>query len=120
FGALYDHHMMTDADMTIAVQKKAVSSSLGVLDIKDGQVVAYREKPTLNFWVSMGIYVLSKPVVQLIPDGRKLDMPELVQNLLHEQAHIVSYESDDLWFDIGTMEDLEKARKVFGSSKEGI
>ncbi|GAB6171937.1 sugar phosphate nucleotidyltransferase [Paradesulfitobacterium aromaticivorans] len=120
FRALYDHHMMTDADMTIAVQKKAVPSSLGVLDIQDGQVVAYREKPTLNFWVSMGIYVLSKPVVQLIPDGRKFDMPELVQNLLQEQARIVSYECDDLWFDIGTMEDLEKARKVFGSSIEGI
>ncbi len=115
FGFLYftAHHLQLKADMTIAVQKKIIPSSFGVLDIKDGQVVAYREKPALNYWASMGIYVLSKEVLRIIPDNKRFDVPDLVQSLLKEQARIVSFESEALWFDIGTLDDLEKAQRIF-------
>jgi Nucleoside-diphosphate-sugar pyrophosphorylase involved in lipopolysaccharide biosynthesis/translation initiation factor 2B, gamma/epsilon subunits (eIF-2Bgamma/eIF-2Bepsilon) len=113
FRALYEHHVATKADMTVAVQKKAVSSSFGVLEIKDGQVIAYAEKPTINYWASMGIYVINKRVLSLIPEDKPFDMPDLVQCLLKKAAKVTGYESSDLWFDIGTMADLEKAKEVF-------
>ena len=113
FRALYEHHLEMQADMTVAVHKKAVCSSFGVLDIKDGQVTDFTEKPTLNYWASMGIYVINKRVLSLIPENERFDMPDLVQRLLAEQAQVVSYESEDLWFDIGTMADLEKAKEEF-------
>ena len=113
FRALADHHILSQADITVAVQKKVVPSSFGVLDIKEGHVIAYREKPTLDYWANMGIYVLNKRVLQLILENQPFDMPDLIQSLLKERACIVSFESEDLWFDIGTMEDLEKAKKIF-------
>ncbi|HEY8911157.1 MAG TPA: sugar phosphate nucleotidyltransferase [Desulfosporosinus sp.] len=117
FRALYEHHLAMQADMTVAVQKKAVSSSFGVLEIKDGQVTAYAEKPTLNYWASMGIYVINKRILSLIPENKRFDMPDLVQSLLSEHAQVVSFESQDLWFDIGTMGDLEKAKEEFKQLK---
>lgn len=117
FRALYEHHIAMQADMTVAVHKKTVYSSFGVLEIKDGQVTAYSEKPTLNYWASMGIYVINKRILSLIPENKRFDMPDLVQSLLSEQARVVSYESDDLWFDIGTMTDLEKAKEEFKQLK---
>lgn len=117
FLALYQHHVKMQADMTVAVQKKAVSASFGVLEIKEGLVTAYSEKPTLNYWASMGIYVINKRVLSLIPENERFDMPDLVQRLLREAAQVVSYESQDLWFDIGTMADLEKAKKEFKQFK---
>lgn len=113
FRALYEHHIAMNADMTVAVQMKTTNSSFGVLEIKDGQVTAYSEKPTLNYWASMGIYVINKRVLSFIPDNERFDMPDLVQRLLREGAKVVSYESQDLWFDIGTMADLEKAKEEF-------
>ncbi|EGW41733.1 sugar phosphate nucleotidyltransferase [Desulfosporosinus sp. OT] len=113
FKALYAHHVAMKADMTVAVQKKSVSSSFGVLEIKDGQIAAYSEKPTTSYWASMGIYVINKKVLSLIPENKRFDMPDLVQRLLLEHARVVSYESEDLWFDIGTMADLEKAKQEF-------
>jgi NDP-sugar pyrophosphorylase family protein len=113
FRALYEHHLATHADMTVAVQKKSVSSSFGVLEIKDGQVTAYSEKPTINYWASMGIYVINKRILSLIPENERFDMPDLVQRLLLKHAQVVSFESQDLWFDIGTMSDLEKAKDEF-------
>ena len=62
----------------------------------------------------MGIYVVNKRVLSLIPDDERYDMPDLVQTLLSQHAQVVSYESDDLWFDIGTPADLEKAKEVLG------
>ena len=61
----------------------------------------------------MGIYVINKRILSLIPENKRFDMPDLVQQLLSEQARIVSYESEDLWFDIGTIGDLEKAKEEF-------
>ena len=113
FRALFEHHLAMKADMTVAVQKKSVSSSFGVLEITDGQVTAYSEKPTINYWASMGIYVINKRILSLIPENECFDMPDLVQRLLAEHAQVVSYESQDLWFDIGTMADLEKAKEEF-------
>jgi len=117
FRALYEHHIAMKADMTVAVHKKAVYSTFGVLEIKDGQVTAYSEKPTLNYWASMGIYVINKRVLSLIPENERFDMPDLVQSLLSKHAQVVSYESEDLWFDIGTTADLEKAKEVFKELK---
>ncbi|MCO5388081.1 sugar phosphate nucleotidyltransferase [Desulfosporosinus sp.] len=117
FRALYEHHVAMQADMTVAVHKKAVYSAFGVLEIKDGQVTAYSEKPTLNYWASMGIYVINKRILSLIPENERFDMPDLVQSLLSKHANVVSYESDDLWFDIGTPADLEKAKEVFKELK---
>ncbi|MHB8076886.1 sugar phosphate nucleotidyltransferase [Desulfosporosinus fructosivorans] len=117
FRALYDHHLAMKADLTVAVQKKSVSSSFGVLETKDGQITDYTEKPTINYWASMGIYVMNKRILSLIPENERFDMPDLVQRLLSEQARVVSYESQDLWFDIGTMADLEKAKEEFKQLK---
>ncbi|SHN88355.1 nucleotidyltransferase family protein [Desulfitobacterium chlororespirans] len=111
FRALYEHHRTVQADMTVAVQKKTTHSSFGVLEIQDGQVIAYAEKPTLNYWASMGIYVINKTVLSYIPDNEKYDMPNLVQCLIQNGAKVSSYESQDLWFDIGTLGDLEKAKE---------
>lgn len=113
FQALYEHHLATQADLTVAVQKKFVSSSFGVLEVMEGQITAYSEKPTTNYWASMGIYVVNKRILSLIPDNVRFDMPQLVQRLLLEHAKVVSYESQDLWFDIGTIGDLEKAKESF-------
>ena len=117
FRAMYEHHIAMQADMTVAIHKKSVCSSFGVLEIKDGQVTDYTEKPTLNYWASMGIYVINKRILSLIPEDKRFDMPDLVQHLLTTHAHVVSFESQDLWFDIGTMSDLEKAKAEFNQLK---
>lgn len=117
FRKVYAHHIALQADMTIAVQKKSVGASFGVIEIKEGLVTSYIEKPTLNYWASMGIYVLNKGVLALIPENKRFDMPELVQKLLAQQAKVVSFASEDTWLDIGTMAELEKAKEEFKQYK---
>jgi len=112
FGKLYVYHQEMQADLTVAVQEKTISSSYGVLEMSNGRITNYCEKPAFNFWVSMGIYMLNAEVLEVIPDDQRFDMPELVQALLKREAKVIGFESQDLWFDIGTLEDLDKARQI--------
>lgn len=113
FRLLFEHHLSSQGMMTVAVQKKNMPYAFGVLDIRDGQVVAFKEKPNFNYWASMGIYVLNRQSLDWIPVGSRFDMSELVQRLLEGKAKVVGYESRDVWYDIGTLADFEKAQEVY-------
>jgi NDP-sugar pyrophosphorylase family protein len=100
--------------LTIATRARAVKIDYGVLHL-EGQVgsrqriVAYQEKPEIVSTVSMGIYVLEPEVLELIPDDRPFDVPDLVQALLRKGIPLGAYQYDGLWFDIGRKEDYEEA-----------
>jgi len=108
YRALVDHHRESGAGLTIAVQDKRVEIDLGVLELEGRRVVGYREKPTLGYCVSMGIYVYESRVLQHLPDG-PCQFPDLVQLLLEAGEHVGSYHSEDAWFDIGTLGEYERA-----------
>ncbi len=59
--------------------------------------------------VSMGIYVMEPEVVDLIPEGRAFDFPDLVHRLLDDGHQVGAYEFDGMWFDIGRSEDYADA-----------
>ena len=79
-----------------------------MLETRRRRVVGYHEKPTLDYDVSMGIYVYESRALDLsCPTG--LPVPELVQRLLDAGEHVAVYRSDDDWFDIGTIGEYERA-----------
>jgi NDP-mannose synthase len=103
-----EHHRASGAALTIAVQNKQVEIDLGVLELADSRVTGYREKPTLGYCVSMGIYVYEPRALDHLPDG-PCQFPDLVQRLLDAGEHVEAYRSQDDWFDIGTIAEYERA-----------
>ena len=108
YGALVAHHREREAGLTIAVQSKKVEIDLGVIELDGRQVVGYREKPTLSYDVSMGIYVYEARVLEHLPDG-PCQFPELVQRLLDAGERICAYQTDEAWYDLGTISEYERA-----------
>ena len=108
YRALVDHHRANGAALTIAVQGKRVEVDLGVLELDGHNVVGYREKPTLSYDVSMGIYVYEARVLERLPGG-PCSFPELVQLLLAAGERVCAYPSDDVWYDLGTFNEYERA-----------
>jgi NDP-mannose synthase len=108
YRALVDHHRSSGAALTIAIQGKRVEVDLGVLELDRSRVVGYREKPTLSYDVSMGIYIYETPALEHLPDG-PCPFPDLVQRLLAAGEQVEAYRSDADWFDIGTIGEYERA-----------
>jgi NDP-mannose synthase len=108
YGELVAHHKSHSAALTIAVHRKKVEIDLGVIELDGIHVTGYREKPTLSYDVSMGIYVYEARVLEHLPDG-PCQFPELVQRLLEAGESVCAYPTDAFWYDLGTISEYERA-----------
>ncbi|HET9887297.1 MAG TPA: sugar phosphate nucleotidyltransferase [bacterium] len=117
YGELMRWHLAQKNDATIGVYEKKVAIDLGVLDRDgDNRIVDYKEKPTLTYEVSMGVYVFSKSILQYVPHGH-FDFPDLVLELIRRGRPIRGYRFQGLWLDIGRAEDYAKAVETFESQR---
>jgi NDP-sugar pyrophosphorylase family protein len=107
-ASLYAGHRSGDA-ITLAASRRTVKIDFGVLETDDdGLLTAYSEKPVLSYRVSMGVNVLSGWTIErCIPQGERLDLPELVQQLLAAGHPVRVVEPTAYWQDLGRVEDLE-------------
>ncbi len=114
YGRLVRYHKERRSMVTIAMSQKRVPIDFGVLEFgRAHRLVRYREKPTLSYSVSMGVYVFDRRVLDRIPRGRYFDFPDLIQKLLKRRERVLCYPSQDFWLDIGRHEDYEEAQKKF-------
>ena len=119
-GAMIEHHHATASDLTIASAAKSVNIDLGVLELSDGRVVGYREKPSLPYDVSMGIYLYSPRALEWIHSGEYLDFPDLILRMIAAGQRVTAYQTDCLWLDIGRHDDYEQATETFERNREAF
>lgn len=117
-GAMIDHHVSTNSDLTIACASRSVNIDLGVLEITGGRVTGYREKPSLPYDVSMGIYLYTPRAHAWIKPGEYLDFPDLILKMLEAGQRVTAYRTDCLWLDIGRHEDYAMATETFEKHRD--
>lgn len=108
YKALLDYHREREAALTIAMHRQRVDIQLGVMEHEDGFITGYREKPTLEYDVSMGVYVYEPRALEHLPEG-PCPFPDLVQRLLAAGERVAGFESGAEWYDIGTFGEYERA-----------
>jgi len=105
--------------VTIAAHKRHVNIDFGVLNVdKNDVLTSYDEKPTMDYLVSMGVYVLDPEVLQYIPSNQRIDFPDIVKTFLAEGNKVQTYITNDYWLDIGRPDDYENATKCFENMKD--
>jgi NDP-sugar pyrophosphorylase family protein len=75
--------------------------------------VAFTEKPTLGYSVSMGVYGVSRDTLAHYPAGEPLGFDSVMLDLLNAGQTPRSYKFDGYWLDIGRPEDYERANLEF-------
>jgi NDP-sugar pyrophosphorylase family protein len=116
-GAFVAAHRSAGAIGTIAVFRKVVDLTLGVLSLDaDSQVVDYVEKPSIDYLVSTGIYCFKPAVLEYLVSGVPCDLPDLIRRLIARRQRIHGYRFEGNWLDIGRPEDYEAALTLFGGA----
>ncbi|MFE4663714.1 NDP-sugar synthase [Streptomyces sp. NPDC056716] len=110
-------HRASDAPLTIATYARKVHIDFGVLTTDDGRVVAFTEKPSMDYRVSMGVYGLSRATLEGYTPGLPLGFDELVLDLLGRGEPPHAYEFDGYWLDIGRPDDYDQANAEFTTRK---
>jgi NDP-sugar pyrophosphorylase family protein len=111
---LIDFHKQNKGVATIASHLRQVHIDLGVIQVNgDHSIIGYQEKPTIDYLVSMGIYIFEPVVLQYIPKEQYLDFPDLIKILVADNKRVVAYPFDGYWEDLGRADDYEQANIDF-------
>jgi len=111
---LIDFHKQNKGVATIASHLRQVHIDLGVIQVNgDHSIIGYQEKPTIDYLVSMGIYIFEPLVLQYIPKEQYLDFPDLIKILVADNKRVVAYPFDGYWEDLGRADDYEQANIDF-------
>lgn len=106
-------HQENRAAMTVAVRQYEVQIPYGIVDTEGVAVCGLREKPMMKFFVNAGVYLLEPAVYQYFVPPRKLDMTDLILQLLEKKERIVSFPVSEYWLDIGQYDNYQKAQVDF-------
>ena len=114
YAAVIGAHRKAGATITVASRLVSTVIGSGVLDTDaGGRIVGYREKPSYDHRICMGIYVIEPKVRSMIEPGRQVDMPELITRLIDAGEAVVAYNHTGEWIDIGKPEDYARAQADF-------
>ena len=113
YGELVAFHERAQAALTVAVHAKRVPIDLGVIESNGERITGWREKPQLDYEVSMGIYVYDARALGYLPAEGPCQFPDLVQSLLAAGETVAAFRSEAEWFDIGTVPEHQRAVDAF-------
>jgi NDP-sugar pyrophosphorylase family protein len=114
FTDLVRFHRGRNAAATVGMTRRHFPVEFGVIEANDdGRIVGFREKPELDYLVSMGVYMFAPHALDYIPRGSAFDFPELLSCLLAQGEVVAGYRSTAYWMDIGRPADYEKANRDF-------
>ncbi len=115
--SLLSFHKEHGVVATVAVNRRVQKIDYGVIKMDRQFIREYVEKPSMDYNVSMGIYVFEPAILTRIPRGRRLDFPDLINSLLESGEKVAAYVSDDYWLDIGRPDDYVRAQEEFETIK---
>jgi len=112
--ALIEYHKAKKAIATVATYQRDTHIDFGVLE-KDrtNRIIAFREKPTYHFDVSMGVYVFSKKILDYVPEDEPFGFDQLMYSLTSAGAPVFSYPHEGYWLDIGRPDDYARSIEEF-------
>ena len=104
-------HREHKAELTMGVRKYEVKVPFGVAKCEDVRITELQEKPSLDFLINAGLYLLEPSVCDCIPEGRRFDMTDLIRALLDAGRKVVGFPIIEYWLDVGRHEDYMRAQE---------
>jgi NDP-sugar pyrophosphorylase family protein len=121
FADLVAAHLSADADITVATYERTSQIDFGVLRAdEENRIVAFEEKPVYDFRVSMGAYVLSRRLLDIVPDGVPFGFDHLMLACIKDRRRALSYPHRGYWLDIGRPSDYDEANEKIGTLLAGL
>jgi NDP-sugar pyrophosphorylase family protein len=88
----------------------------GVVNVENDNIVSIIEKPSYEFFVNAGVYVLNPAVLKYIPEDTFFDMPNLFDMVIKDSRKTLSFPIRDYWLDIGGIDEYKKANDEYSNN----
>lgn len=112
FEDFYLHFKEHNAEMSVAALPYSVSIPYGVFDLEGREIRGLVEKPTYNYYVNAGIYLLKRSVLDEIPEDTMFHSTDLIEQLIAKRKKVIRFPLNGAWIDIGNPQEYKKANEL--------
>ena len=113
FKKFLNFHLKHKGIATMAVREFITNLPYGVIEEKNGLIKNITEKPTITNFINAGMYILSPKFFDFLEYNKKIDMPDVFRKAIIQKKKTHLYSFYNSWFEVGRLEDLERAKKIF-------
>jgi len=118
FAEFHDTHLKSNHSFTISSMRRQHKIDYGVLDTNHrGALTGFREKPIVDYEVSMGVYMVGREAIMHIPEKMPFGFDNLMLKLLELGGNVDVRAFDGYWLDIGRPDDYARAIDEFESMR---
>ena len=111
YSSFYNYHIKNNYDITIAASLKNYKIPFGTCEIdNNGEFNQISEKPSFDFLINTGFYILNPTVLDLIPKNKFFDITSLIKNAKKNGKNIGVYPlAENSWIDVGQWSEFKEA-----------
>lgn len=109
----YLHFKEQNADMSVAVVPYSVSIPYGIIQQEGrNEIKGIVEKPTYDYYVNAGIYLIKKSVLDYIPKNTMFHSTQLIEKIIEKGLKVISFPLNGTWIDIGNPQEYKRANNL--------
>lgn len=103
-------HLKSENDLSMVVANKKSTIPYGVCKVdKHNNLLNLKEKPSSNFLINTGLYIVNNKIINLIPKNNFFDFNDLIKLSLEKNKKIGVFKiKDNEWHDIGKWDEFSK------------
>lgn len=116
FRQMLEYHVSAGAVLTVGVVEYHIKIPYGVVSMQGGRVSELLEKPEQRVPINAGVYVVESTLLSRIPGNTFYNMTDLINDCLASDDKVVPYLIHERWIDIGSPQDLERARQALAGA----
>jgi dTDP-glucose pyrophosphorylase len=111
YGSLYEFHQNGGYAISLVASAKQYIIPYGTCELNgEGHLAHINEKPSYNFLVNTGLYVLNPEVLELVPENTFFHITQLIEKVKNRGMKVGVFPiGDDDWIDIGQWTEYRKA-----------
>lgn len=109
---LYKHKESKNI-ITMVVAPKKITIPYGTIETDQCHIIKFmREKPTLEYLINTGVYVVEPQVIHMIQENEFINFTDIIQKCIDEGHKVGTYEIlEDGWMDMGELSELNKMER---------
>jgi len=103
-------HKENNNIVTLIGCHKEVKVPYGILELDDGILKSFVEKPNYDVIINTGVYILEPEIIDMIPYNKSIDMNTLIDEV-SKKGKVSVYPVHEGWIDIGQWEEYKNGLK---------
>ncbi len=113
YTAIYKIHLKKENFITMVLSEYDSRIPYGVVEIdQENNYQKVTEKPTFQYLINTGVYIVNQRVIEEMPENTIMDFPDIIEKYKRQGERIGCYViKESAYMDMGQFEELEKMKE---------